>query len=76
VTGDTNGERDLFLPDRTRGTTVRIDVSTSGSQSNGPARFSALSADGRWAAFGSPATNLVAGDTNNVRDVFTRGPLH
>jgi Tol biopolymer transport system component len=76
VAGDTNGERDLFLRDRTLGTTVRIDVSSSGSQSNGPVRFSALSADGRWAAFGSPATNLVATDTNSARDVFSHGPLH
>ena len=76
VAGDTNGHRDLFLRDRRLGTTVRVDVSTSGSQSNGPVRFSALSADGRWAAFGSAATNLVAGDANGVRDVFARGPLH
>ncbi len=76
VAGDTNGHRDLFLRDRRLGTTVRVDVSTSGSQANGPVRFSALSADGRWAAFGSAATNLVAGDANGVRDVFARGPLH
>jgi hypothetical protein len=39
-------------------------------------RFAALSSDGRWAAFTSSASNLVAGDTNGVRDVFARGPLH
>jgi TolB protein len=76
VEGDSNGQTDLFLRDRRLGTTVRIDVSTSGSQPNGPVRFSALSANGRWTVFGSPATNLVAGDTNAVRDVFARGPLH
>ena len=58
------------------GTTIRVDVSTSGAQANRAVRFSALSADGRWAVFGSPATNLVAGDVNAVRDVFARGPLH
>jgi Tol biopolymer transport system component len=76
VAGDSNGQRDLFLRDRRLGTTVRVDVSSSGSQGNGPARFSALSSDGRWAVFGSPATNLVVGDSNGVRDVFARGPLH
>jgi len=76
VAGDSNGQRDLFLRDRKLGTTVRVDVSTSGSQANGPVRFSALSSDGRRAVFGSPATNLIAGDTNGVRDIFARGPLH
>ncbi len=34
--------------------------------------MAALSSDGRYVAFRSDATNLVAGDTNNVRDVFVR----
>jgi TolB protein len=77
VAGDDNGVRDLFLRDRRLGTTVRVDVSTSGSESNGPAgSLAALSTNGRWVVFGSPAMNLVAGDTNAVRDVFVRGPLH
>ena len=76
VPGDTNGKRDLFLRDRTLGTTVRVDVSTSGAQANGPIRLAALSGDGRWAAWSSPATNLVPGDTNTVRDIFARAPLH
>ena len=41
-----------------------------------PVRFAAFSSDGRWAVFGSPATNLVPGDTDPIRDVFVRGPLH
>ncbi len=76
VAGDTNGETDLFLRDRLHGTTTRVDVSAAGAQANSPVRFSALSADGRWAVFGSAATNLVVGDANAVRDVFVRGPLH
>ncbi len=76
VAGDTNGATDLFLRDRVHGRTIRVDVSTAGLQANRPVRFAALSADGRWAVFGSPASNLVAGDTNAVRDVFARGPLH
>jgi Tol biopolymer transport system component len=76
VAGDDNGVRDLFLRDRRLGTTVRVDVSTSGSQSNRPVGArAALSTDGHWVVFGSPATNLVGGDTNAVRDVFIRGRL-
>ena len=76
VRGDRNRMTDLFLRDRLRGRTIRLNISPSGASANGPARFAALSLDGRWAAFGSPASNLVAGDTNGVRDVFVRGPLH
>jgi Tol biopolymer transport system component len=76
VAGDTNGVTDLFLRDRVHGRTIRVDISTAGLQADRPVRFAALSADGRWAAFTSPATNLVTGDTNAVRDVFARGPLH
>ena len=32
----------------------------------------AISADGRFVAFNSDATNLVPGDTNGARDVFVR----
>ncbi len=76
VAGDTNGATDLFLRDRVHGRTVRVNVSTAGVQANRAVRFAALSADGRWAVFASPASNMVAGDTNAVRDVFARGPLH
>jgi hypothetical protein len=76
VRGDRNRATDLFLRDRARARTTRLDVSPSGTSANGPARFAALSLDGRWAVFGSPATNLVTGDTNAARDVFVRGPLH
>jgi hypothetical protein len=34
-----------------------------------------VSADGRFAAFPSSASRLVAGDTNHSRDIFVRGPL-
>ncbi len=75
VRGDRNGAADLFLRDRVHGRTIRVNVS-SAAEANMPVRFAALSLDGRWAVFGSPASNLVAGDTNAVRDVFVRGPLH
>lgn len=55
------------------GVTERVSVSSDGVQGNGiSGRFgpSAISADGVTAAFDSEATNLVAGDTNGVVDVF------
>jgi hypothetical protein len=71
VAGDTNGYRDVFVRDRQLGTTERVSVSTSGEQGNSNCEgSSALSADGRFVAFGSWASNLVPGDTNGCGDVF------
>jgi hypothetical protein len=50
-------------------------VSTAGAQGNGASDLPALPGDGQFVAFTSTATNLVAGDTNGVHDVFLRGPL-
>ncbi|MDZ4773733.1 MAG: calcium-binding protein [Planctomycetota bacterium] len=70
VPGDTNNERDVFVRDRLLGTTRRITVDSIGTQSNGDTHAGYLSADGRFATYVSLATNLVAGDTNGVADVF------
>ena len=75
VTGDTNGERDVFVRDRQSGTTERISVDSSGLQANGFSECPAISADGRFVAFSSNASNLVAGDTNGFTDVFLRDRL-
>lgn len=54
-------------------TTERVSVSSAGAQGDGPSQLrGALSPDGRFVAFTSEATNLVAGDTNGVADVFVR----
>src|SRR5690606_27385623 len=51
----------------------RVSVSSDGSQANGGSGgTSAISADGRYVAFWSNASNLVAGDTNGTFDVFLR----
>ena len=70
VAGDTNGTNDIFLRDRQTGTTIRVNVSTSGAQANGNTFSPSLSADGLLVAFSSLATNLVADDTNGSTDVF------
>jgi Tol biopolymer transport system component len=72
VPGDSNACTDLFLRDLQAGTLERLSVSSSGGQGNLSSWFPALSADGRFAAFASYASNLVAGDTNVAVDVFAR----
>ena len=70
VNPDTNGAADVFVRDRATGTTTRVSVGAGGAQANGPSSLWSLSADGRFVAFASTATNLVPGDTNGFTDVF------
>jgi Tol biopolymer transport system component len=70
VPGDTNGKSDVFVFDRKTGVTERVSVASDGSESNGGSTSPSISADGRWVAFSSAASNLVADDANGVRDVF------
>jgi Tol biopolymer transport system component len=70
VAADSNGVQDVFVRDLAAGTTTRVSVDSGGLQSNAASFHTALSADGRFVAFTSPASNLVAGDTNGVDDVF------
>ncbi len=70
VDGDTNGTSDVFLHDRVTGTTTRVSVDSAGLQGNGDSLSPSISADGRFVAFGSAASNLVADDTNAASDVF------
>jgi Tol biopolymer transport system component len=70
VAGDTNGQSDVFVRDRQTGATERVSVASDGSQANLESYSSAISADGRFVAFQSFATNLVVGDTNGTPDVF------
>ncbi len=72
VANDKNKKIDVFVRDLVANTTKRVSVSTSGTAANGDSTAAAISADGRYAAFASVATNLVAGDTNAVRDIFLR----
>ena len=70
VPGDTNNTVDVFVHDRQTDTTERVSVATDGTQGNNESRSPAISADGRFVAFESVASNLVPGDTNNQFDVF------
>src|SRR5439155_150755 len=70
VGSDTNGARDVFVRDRKTGKTTRVSVNSHGAQANGESFAPPISADGRFVAFLSSASNLVGGDTNGARDVF------
>jgi Tol biopolymer transport system component len=70
VADDTNGVEDVFVRDRTTGITERVSVDASGAQANARSGHPSISGDGRFVAFASAASNLVAGDTNDDGDVF------
>ena len=72
VNGDSNGRRDIFVHDRQTGTTERISVSGTGTQTNKDSFNPSISGDGRFVAFESLATNLVDSDGNGRRDIFVR----
>jgi Tol biopolymer transport system component len=70
VANDSNDEEDTFLRDRKKKRTTRVSVSTGGTQGNGEADDPSISANGRFIAFESSATNLVGKDDNAEQDVF------
>lgn len=80
IVGDTNNASDVFVRDLQTNRIERVSVSTGGVQGNGSSSIYApgqdsqltISDDGRYVAFSSYASNLVAGDTNGVPDVFVR----
>jgi Tol biopolymer transport system component len=76
VPGDTNALQDVFVHDLRTARTVRVSVGSGGAQVTGGASGdAAISADGRFVAFESTATNLVADDTNAASDVFVHDLL-
>jgi len=75
VAGDTNNRGDIFVRDLLTNTTTRVSVDSAGIQGNGISEFPSISADGRFVAFTSNASNLVPGDTNNSNDTFVRDLL-
>ncbi|MBI1852352.1 MAG: PD40 domain-containing protein [Planctomycetes bacterium] len=70
VAGDRNATADVFVRDRIAGTTTRVSVDLAGAEGDGYSVNPAISGSGRFVAFVSVATNLVAGDTNGCPDVF------
>ena len=75
VANDTNGEEDVFVHDRKTKKTRRVSKHSNGTQATGASNRPSISANGRFIAFQSNASDLVANDTNGDADVFRRGPL-
>ena len=72
VAGDANGTKDIFVRDLQLGTTTLVSVATDGTPSNDDCTEPLLGGSGRFVAFSSWASNLVANDTNGAIDVFVR----
>lgn len=72
VTGDTNAVFDVFIRDRAAGTTERVSVGQGGTEGDGGSFNPAISDTGRFVAFTSGASNLIATDSNGRGDVFVR----
>jgi Tol biopolymer transport system component len=72
VRHDTNNDADIFVRDRSTGTTKRVSVGSHGRQSNGRSEWADISASGRFVAFESRGSNLASGDRNKRYDVFVR----
>jgi Tol biopolymer transport system component len=70
IEDDFNGESDIFVRDLQANTTQLVSIDSSGNQANDFSFYPSISADGRYVAFGSYASNLVAEDTNEQPDVF------
>ncbi|MFN8021331.1 MAG: hypothetical protein U0Q03_07370 [Acidimicrobiales bacterium] len=70
---DKNGSTsDIYVRDLVGNTTTLVSMAVGNAQTNGLSNWPAISGNGRFVAFNSAASNLVAGDTNNSMDVFVR----
>lgn len=70
VDDDTNQRTDVFVHDLSSGETTRVSRGIANSEANGDSFIPAISADGRYVAFQSAASNLVPGDTNGTPDSY------
>jgi subtilisin family serine protease/Tol biopolymer transport system component len=68
LTASRSGEVDLELPEVHP--TWRVSSTTTGRQVDSDAMWPSVSQDGRFVAFSSPASTLVAGDANSTFDIF------
>jgi hypothetical protein len=78
VPDDTNLRSDVFVRDRLLGTTERVSISTDGQQGDGDVdenAVPAISADGRFVAFGTRAQNMAPGKRSAGFDVYVRNRL-
>ncbi len=67
---DTNGASDVFVRDRQTGALSLVSRIPGGAVGNGDSFGASMSADGRYIAFATLATNFKFGDANGAEDVF------
>ncbi|HEX5651285.1 MAG TPA: choice-of-anchor D domain-containing protein [Steroidobacteraceae bacterium] len=72
VPGDVNDDYDVYLRDRQAGTTRRVSVAHDGTEPNDSSYEPTVSADGRYVAFTSTASNLLPDGVSGRSDVFVR----
>lgn len=70
VSAGTNGHNQVFVRDRTNGTTTLVSVSSSGTEANASSIDPAISYDGQYVVFTSVATNLVSGVTDGSLHIY------
>ena len=86
VASDTNASSDVFLRDRDTDrdrifdepgavATTRVSLTAGGAEVAGSSNGGVISANARWAIFGTPVPGLVPADVFGFLDVFVRGPL-
>jgi Tol biopolymer transport system component len=68
--GAPTGFRQIYFRDRLTGEVVLVSKNAAGVEGNNNSFAPAISADGLTVVFESTASNLVAGDTNGVSDIF------
>ncbi len=74
-TGDDNAHVNVFVRDTVTATSIlvsRQSAADGGDGGDGQSAFGSMSADGRYVAFESSASNLAADDDNGERDIFVR----
>jgi Tol biopolymer transport system component len=72
VRRDGNRATDVFVYDRVERRTRLVSRSSDGTQANGSSTDPTITADGRYVAFTSRATNLAPEDTTRSGDVYVR----
>jgi Tol biopolymer transport system component len=70
VSGDTNAASDVFVRDTQTGVTRRVSVAPDGTEGNGPSGYPCISANAKFVAFASAASNLSPNDANDAADIF------
>ena len=70
TSGDDNAVDDIFVHDRQTGQTSRVTEASAGGNADGDSKVPAISADGRYVAFRSVATNLVPRIANGFKQIY------